>query len=77
MTRETTMSIASEVAQTWPDAIVDVGPIQLLPDYWGVVGLIPYDGHVVLAVSRGRPKWGRSRAANASDSGTAGPRCDG
>jgi len=44
------MTIASEIAQPWPDAFVDIGPIELTTGYWGVVGLIPYDGHVVLAV---------------------------
>jgi hypothetical protein len=35
---------------TWPDALIDIGPIELCAGHWGVVGLIPYDGHVVLAV---------------------------
>jgi polyisoprenoid-binding protein YceI len=35
---------------TWPDALIDIGPIELCAGHWGIVGLIPYDGHVVLAV---------------------------
>jgi hypothetical protein len=49
------MTIASDISQTWPDAIVDIGPIELSAGYWGVVGLIPYDGHVVLAVISNAP----------------------
>lgn len=44
------MTIPSDTALAWPDAYVDIGPIELSTDHWGVVGLIPYDGHVVLAV---------------------------
>lgn len=44
------MAITSDNPQAWPEAIVDIGPIELCADYWGVVGLIPYDGHVVLEV---------------------------
>jgi hypothetical protein len=51
------MTIATDICQTWPDAIVDIGPIELCAGYWGVVGLIPYDGHVVLAVSTTPPSW--------------------
>jgi hypothetical protein len=29
---------------------VDIGPIEHTDHYWGIVGSIPYDGHVVLAV---------------------------
>lgn len=45
------------IDQTWPDAIVDIGPIELADHYWGIVGSIPYDGHVVLAVSPTPPSW--------------------
>lgn len=44
------MLTASDTTPTWPAAVVDIGPIELSAGYWGVVGLIPYDGHVVLAV---------------------------
>jgi hypothetical protein len=49
------MTIASDIAPPWPDAIVDLGPIELCENHWGVVGRIPYDGHVVLAVCRTAP----------------------
>jgi hypothetical protein len=56
------MTIVSDIPQTWPDAIIDIGPIELSAGLWGVVGLIPYDGHVVLAVIRtpGSPRGARS-----------------
>ena len=56
------MTIVSDIPHTWPEAIVDIGPIELSAGYWGVVGLIPYDGHVVLAVicSPGKPTAARS-----------------
>jgi hypothetical protein len=44
------MTVTSAITRPWPDAIVDLGPIELSAGYWGVVGLIPYDGHVVLEV---------------------------
>lgn len=44
------MTTASDTSSAWPNSIVDIGPIELCAGYWGVVGLIPYDGHVVLAV---------------------------
>ena len=47
------MTIVSEIPETWPDAIVDIGPIQLCRGHWGVVGFIAYEGHVVLAVIPG------------------------
>lgn len=46
------MTIVSDIPQTWPDAIVDIGLIELSSGHCGVVGLIPYDGHVVFAVIR-------------------------
>ena len=49
------MTTASDIVLTWPDAVVDIGPIELRAGHWGVVGLIPYDGHVVLALSRTPP----------------------
>lgn len=49
------MTITSDISKAWPDAIVDIGPIELSAGHWGVVGLIPYDGHVVLAVIRTPP----------------------
>ena len=56
------MTIASDIAQTWPNAFVDIGPIELSAGYWAVVGTIPYDGHVVLAVVQTSPGWGVTRA---------------
>jgi len=50
---EEAMTVISDIAryrQMWPDAVVDIGPIELTDHHWGIVGLIPYDGHVVLAV---------------------------
>ena len=55
------MTLASDIAQTWPDAVVDIGPIELTDHFWGIVGSIPYDGHVVLAVVRTAPIWGATR----------------
>lgn len=52
------MTIASDTTPPWPDAVIDIGPIELSAGYWGVVGLIPYDGHVVLAVVADRPAAG-------------------
>jgi hypothetical protein len=49
-TKEVPMTVISDIAQAWPDAIVDIGPIELVDHYWGIVGTIPYEGHVVLAV---------------------------
>jgi hypothetical protein len=56
------MTIAADMPQTWPDVIVDIGPIELSAGHWGVVGLVPYDGHVVLAVihTPGRSRGARS-----------------
>jgi len=56
------MTIVSDIPQPWPDAVVDIGPIELSPGHWGVVGLIPYDGHVVLTVIRtpGKQRGARS-----------------
>jgi hypothetical protein len=44
------MSILSDIPQVWPEAIVDIRPIEISAGYWGVVGLIPYHAHVVLEV---------------------------
>jgi hypothetical protein len=44
------MIVTSDIDRTWPAAVVDIGPIELGDHYWGIVGTIPYDGHVVLAV---------------------------
>lgn len=44
------MTVISDINHPWPDAIVDIGPIELIDHFWGIVGSIPYDGHVVLAV---------------------------
>ena len=52
-----TMTVGADVPYTWPNAIVDLGPIELRAGHWGLVGLIPYDGHVVLAVSPAPPTW--------------------
>ena len=56
------MSLASDVAQSRPDAVVDIGPIELTDHYWGIVGSIPYEGHVVLAVTQTAPRWGVTRS---------------
>lgn len=44
------MTVISDIDRTWPDALVDLGPIELADSYWGIVGTIPYEGHVVLAI---------------------------
>jgi hypothetical protein len=44
------MTVISDLDRTWPDALVDLGPIELADDFWGIVGTIPYEGHVVLAI---------------------------
>ncbi len=49
------MTVVSDIIQAWPDAIVDIGPIELADHYWAIVGSIPYDGHVVLAVIGSAP----------------------
>jgi hypothetical protein len=52
------MTVISDITQTWPDAVVDIGPIgpiELTDHYWGIVGSIPYDGHVILAVIASPP----------------------
>jgi hypothetical protein len=56
------MTIASDIVQTWQGAVVDMGPIELSDHYWGIVGSIPYDGHVVLAVTPTAPRWGVTRS---------------
>jgi hypothetical protein len=56
------MTITSDIAQTWPNAVVDIGPIELTDHYWGIVGSIPYEGHVVLAVTQTAPRWGVTRS---------------
>lgn len=48
------MTVISDIDRLWPDALVDLGPIELADRYWGIVGMIPYEGHVVLAII-GRP----------------------
>lgn len=60
--KEDAMAVISDIIPTWPEAIVDIGPIELSDHYWGIVGSIPYDGHVVLAVSPTRPSWTASRS---------------
>jgi hypothetical protein len=55
------MTIASDITPAWPEAVIDIGPIELSAGYWGVVGLIPYDGHVVLAVVTSAPTPGVAR----------------
>lgn len=42
--------IVSDTKPAWPDAIIDIGPIEISDHRWGIVGLIPYDGHVVLEI---------------------------
>jgi hypothetical protein len=55
--RRSAMTVIPDIVRTWPDVIVDIGPIQLADHYWATVGSIPYDGHVVLAVSPNPPSW--------------------
>jgi hypothetical protein len=55
ITKEDAMTGISDLIQTWPDAMVDIGLIELTDHYWGIGGSIPYDGHVVLAVIGGDP----------------------
>ena len=55
------MPLASDTTPTWPEAYVDIGPIELAIGHWGVVGLIPYDGHVVLALVTAPPQGRRTR----------------
>jgi hypothetical protein len=55
--KEVAMTNIPDIAQTWPDAVVDIGLIELTDDYWGIVGSIPYEGHVVLAVIGSRRTW--------------------
>ncbi len=50
------MTILSDIPQAWPEAIGDIGPIELLAEYRGVVGLIAYDSHVVLEVIPSPPE---------------------
>jgi hypothetical protein len=56
--KEDVMTVIPDIPPTWPDAVVDIGPIELADHYWGIVGSIPYDGHVVLAViDTPSPHW--------------------
>jgi hypothetical protein len=55
ISKEDAMTVISDIIQSWPDAVVDIGPIELTDHYWGIVGSIPYDGHVVLAVIASPP----------------------
>jgi hypothetical protein len=50
--RKDAMAVTADIDLTWPDAVVDLGPIELADRHWGIVGTIPYDGHVVLAIIR-------------------------
>jgi hypothetical protein len=45
------MSDASDIVQLRPDPFIDVGSVELTDHWWGIVGVIPYEGHVLLAVS--------------------------
>ncbi len=56
------MTVISDIDHPWPDAIVDIGPIELIDHFWGIVGSIPYDGHVVLAVIGDPPTPSTRRA---------------
>jgi len=47
------MPTTLDIDLTWPGAVVDLGPIELADRHWGIVGSIPYDGHVVLAIIHG------------------------
>jgi len=44
------MPVIADIDRGWPGAVVDLGPIELSDHHWGIVGTIPYDGHVVLAI---------------------------
>ncbi|HKE72299.1 MAG TPA: hypothetical protein VKB57_01720 [Acidimicrobiales bacterium] len=55
------MAMIPDIDRPWPDALVDLGPIELTEHYWGIVGTIPYEGHVVLAIVTGPRMPGRSR----------------
>ena len=35
ISKEDAMTLISDIAQTWPEAIVDVGPVELGDHYWG------------------------------------------
>lgn len=56
------MIAAPDTTPTWPDAVIDIGPIELGDHRWGIVGLIPYDGHVVLAVVGTSPEQRGTRS---------------
>jgi hypothetical protein len=62
ISKEDAMTVISDINQRWPDAVIDIGPIELTDHYWGIVGSIPYDGHVVLAVIGGPPTPSTRRA---------------
>ena len=62
ISKEDAMTVISDINQTWPNAVVDIGPIELSDHYWAIVGSIPYDGHVVLAVSPTAPSWTAPRS---------------
>jgi hypothetical protein len=44
------MTVIPDSDRMWPDALVDLGPIELADSYWAMVGTIPYEGHVILAI---------------------------
>jgi hypothetical protein len=68
------MTVIADIDRTWPEAVVDIGPIELTDHYWGIVGTIPYDGHVVLAVSLTAPAWtGLASADVPATMGAAAP----
>jgi hypothetical protein len=61
------MTVVGDIMRTWPqvtvdartdlpEAILDVGPVELSDHHWGIVGSIPYDGHVVLALLATAPE---------------------
>ncbi len=67
------MTVVGDIRRTWPavtvdagaalpEAILDLGPVELSDHHWGIVGSIAYDGHVVLALlpTPPRPKGLRS-----------------
>src|SRR5690606_153790 len=60
------MTVAGDIMRTWPEvtvdagtvlpeAILDVGPVELSDHHWGIAGSIPYGGHVVLALFASAP----------------------
>ena len=41
ISKEDAMPVISDIIQSWPDAVVDLGPLELADPDWGIVGSIP------------------------------------